>query len=42
MTLKIGMSEAKVEYLESIVKQINNRGYQLKNITDWERFKSGG
>jgi hypothetical protein len=40
-SLKIGMQEAKVEYLESIIRQINNRGFQIKNIIDWERFRTG-
>jgi hypothetical protein len=40
-SLKIGLVEANVEYLESIIRQINNRGYQIKNIIDFERFKSG-
>ena len=40
-TLKIGMQEAIVEYLESIIKQITNRGFQLKTIVDWERFRTG-
>jgi hypothetical protein len=40
-TLKIGMQEEKVNYLESIIKQINNRGFQLKTIVDWERFRTG-
>jgi len=41
MTLRIGMQEAIVDYLESIIQQINKRGYQLKTIVDWERFKTG-
>jgi hypothetical protein len=39
--LKIGMQEEKVEYLESIIRQISNRGFQLKTIVDWERFRTG-
>lgn len=41
LSLKIGMQEEKVNYLESIIKMINNRGFQLKTITDWERFRTG-
>lgn len=41
LKLKIGYMESVVEYLESIIKQINTRGFQLKTITDWERFKAG-
>lgn len=40
-SLRIGLVEANVEYLESIVRQINNRGYQIKNIIDFERFRTG-
>ena len=40
-SLKIGAQEQKVEYLESIIKQINNRGFQIKSIIDWERFRTG-
>jgi len=42
MSLKIGMQEAKVEYLESIIRQINNRGFQIRAIVDWEKFRTGG
>lgn len=40
-SLKIGYQEAIVEFAESITKQINNRGYQLKLIVDYEKFKAG-
>ena len=40
-SLKIGLQEAIVEYLESIIRQINNRNFYLKNIIDWERFRTG-
>jgi len=40
-SLKIGAQEQKLEYLESIVKMINNRGYQLKTIVDYEKFRQG-
>lgn len=41
LTLKIGLQESVVDYLESIIRQISNRGYQLKTIVDWERFRTG-
>lgn len=41
LSLKIGYQESIVEFLESIIKQINNRGFQLKTIVDYEKFKSG-
>ena len=48
MTISIGNDHAGpeyknaiVDYLESIIKQITNRGFQLKTIVDWERFRTG-
>ena len=41
LSLKIGLQEAVVEYLESIIRQINSRNFYLKNIIDWERFRTG-
>lgn len=40
-SLKIGMQEEKVNYLENIIKMISNRGFQIKSIIDWERFRTG-
>lgn len=40
-SLRIGMQEAIVDYLESIIRQINSRTYHLKTIVDWERFRTG-
>lgn len=42
LSLRIGVKQEVVEYLESIVKQINNRNFVLKTIVDWNRFTSGG
>lgn len=39
--LKINAQEYKVDYIEQIIRQINNRGYQLKTILDFERFRTG-
>jgi hypothetical protein len=41
-TLAVGFLEEMVAYLESIVKQINNRNFVLKTIVDWDRFINGG
>ena len=38
---KIMMSEEKVNYLESIIKTLNNRNFLIKNAIDWRRFTSG-
>jgi hypothetical protein len=41
MTLKIAYQAEKVDVLDSIIKTISNRGYQIKSAIDWERFKVG-
>lgn len=41
LTLKIGLQEYKVNYLESVLKSISFRGNQIKNIIEWEKFKAG-
>lgn len=41
LSLKIGLQEEIVSYLESIVRQISNRNFLLKTIVDWERFRTG-
>ena len=41
LTLKIGINETIVRYLDSIVRQINNRGYQIRDMIEFEKFKNG-
>lgn len=41
LQLKMDYQEEKIEALESIIKTINNRGFQIKNYIDWEKFKTG-
>lgn len=41
LNLKIAYAKEKVEFLESVIRSLNNRGYQLKNAIDWEKFKVG-
>lgn len=41
LSLKIGLQEEIVAYLESIIKQITNRNFLMKTIVDWERFRTG-
>lgn len=41
LSLKIGLQEETVAYLESIVKQITNRNFLMKTIVDWEKFRTG-
>jgi len=39
--LKTSLQQEKVDYLEAILRQINNRGFQIKNAIDWNKFISG-
>lgn len=41
INLQIGVQEEKVEVLESILKTIANRGFQIKSYIDWKRFENG-
>lgn len=41
MSLKVAAQEYKVNYLEEIIRQIHSRGYQLKTILDFEKFRTG-
>ena len=38
IVLKIKYFDVMLTYLEDIVRQINNRSYQLKNIIDWQQL----
>jgi len=42
LSLKIGLQQEKLEFLESIIRTIMNRGYIIKNGIDWARFTMGG
>jgi|TARA_Y100000310_G_scaffold52001_1_gene47859 hypothetical protein len=37
----ITVMQEKINYLDSIIKMINNRGFQIKSAIDWIKFKSG-
>jgi hypothetical protein len=41
ISLKVTLQQEKVDYLESIIKSINNRGFQIKNAIEWNRFITG-
>ena len=41
LSLKIGMQQEKIEFLESIIRTIINRGYIIKNAIDWQKFTMG-
>ena len=38
LSLKIGMQQEKVEFLESIIKTFQTRGYIIKNAIDFVKF----
>jgi Recombination, repair and ssDNA binding protein UvsY len=42
LTLKIAYQKEKIAFLESIIQNISNRGFMIKNFIDWQRFVSGG
>jgi hypothetical protein len=42
LSLKIGMQQEKVDFLESIIKSFQTRGYTIKNAIDFMRFSMGG
>ena len=39
--LKLELQKEKVDFLESILKTLPTRGYQIKGAIDWEKFKMG-
>ena len=41
LSLKIGLQQEKVELLESIIKSLSNRGFQIKAAIDWFKFTMG-
>jgi hypothetical protein len=41
LTLKIGIQQEKLELLESVIKSLTNRGFNIKAAIDFERFKVG-
>ena len=42
LSLKIGLQSEKIELLESIIKNVSNRGYAIKTAVDFLRWSSGG
>ncbi len=39
--IKLQVQKEKVEFLENIIKTLNNRGYLIKNAIDFRRFANG-
>lgn len=38
---KVDIQQEKIKFIEGVIQQINTRGFQIKNVIDWEKFKSG-
>jgi hypothetical protein len=41
LSLKIGLQQEKIEFLESIIRSLNSRGYNIKAAIDWQKFTMG-
>lgn len=41
LSLRIGLQQEKVDLLESIIKSLTNRGFQIKSAIDWNKFTMG-
>lgn len=39
--LKIEYQKEKIDFLENIIKALNNRNFQIKNAIDWAKFMNG-
>jgi hypothetical protein len=42
MSLRIGYQKEKVDTVESILKNLHNRGFAIKNAIEWHKFNNGG
>ena len=38
---KIGYYESCVDYCKGVMKSIDNRGWDIRNATDWKKFEAG-
>lgn len=39
--LKLEYQKEKIDFLENIIKALNNRNFQIKNAIDWAKFMNG-
>ena len=37
----IALMEEKITYIDSVIRMINNRGFQIKSAIDWIKYKDG-
>lgn len=42
LSLRTGVQEQVVRFLEDIVRQINSRNFVIKNMIEWAKFSNGG
>jgi hypothetical protein len=42
LSLRIGVQQEKVEFLDSIIKTLNTRNFIIKNCLDYLKFMNGG
>ena len=42
MNLKLAYQMEKLDLLESIIRSITNRGFQIRAAIDWAKFQTGG
>ena len=42
ITLRIDAQQEKVDYIDSILKTLQTRGYVIKTAVDWQKFIMGG
>lgn len=42
LQLRIAYQQEKVYFLESIIKNLTDRQFMIKNYIEWQRFKNGG
>ena len=38
---KISYYESIVKYIDGVIKSIDNRGWDIRNATDWKKFEAG-
>lgn len=41
LRLKLDYIEQTISFLDGVLRQVNNRTYQIKNAIEWEKFKNG-
>ena len=39
---RVGLQNIKIDFLESIIKQINNRNWLIRDVIEIRKFENGG